>query len=63
MRREQPRTAGGVLASVLKFPFQILRTVLVVGLMAVARALGGKPRIPKPEPRNLPCEVETDRKR
>ena len=61
MRNQQPRTLGRSLLAGLQFPFRVLRTVLVVGMMAVARALGGKPRIPKPEPRNLPCEVEKKR--
>ena len=56
--KKQPRTFWHVVLSILRFPFQVLRTALVVFLMAVARAFGGQLRIPKPEPRNLPCEVE-----
>jgi len=54
---KKPRSFGQIALALLRLPFQILRTVLVVCLMAVARAFG-QVRIPKPEPRNPPCEVE-----
>ncbi len=61
MRQKQPMTVGRAVLALLRLPFQILRTVLVVGMMALARALGGKPRIPNPEPQNVPGEVERKR--
>jgi hypothetical protein len=54
-------TVGRALVALLKVPIQILRTVVVVGMMTLARALGGKPRIPNPEPQNIPSEVEKKR--
>lgn len=60
-RQKQPMTVGRAVAAALAFPFSVLRTVLVVGTMTLARALGGKPRIPNPEPQNVPGEVERKR--
>jgi hypothetical protein len=37
-----------------------LRGVVTVVFVAVARALGGKPLRLKPEPKNLPAQVERD---
>ena len=58
MRHPQPMTVRRALAAMLAFPFQILRTTLVLAMVAFARAFGGKPRIPNPEPQNVPSEVE-----
>ncbi|HEY3450067.1 MAG TPA: hypothetical protein VGK67_27185 [Myxococcales bacterium] len=58
MRQKQPVTVGRAATAILAFPFQFLRTVLVLVMVAFARAFGGKPRIPNPEPRNIPGEVE-----
>ncbi|MGC4123100.1 MAG: hypothetical protein QM765_52740 [Myxococcales bacterium] len=58
MRHQQPMTLGRAVTAVLALPFRLFRTFLVVALMTVARALGGKPRIPNPEPQNIPSEVE-----
>lgn len=42
-------------------PLRLLRFLLVPTLMALARALGGRPPELKPEPRNRATEVERKR--
>ena len=61
MRSQPPRTFGRVVLACLELPFQFFRTALLVTMMALARAFGAKVYIPKPEPRNLPAEVERKR--
>lgn len=52
------KAIGRALLACLHFLGQVVRTFFLVGLMGIARALGGKPNIPPPEPPNRPTQVK-----